>query len=1782
MSNNQSQLNQNIFNNEQINPNGGGSPFSDNDQHSLFNPNYNPQQMMMNGLASQLQQVGAHDINSLLSSQQNAQAFSNMNALNNMNNMNNNNLNNNNLGNNLTNNLSNMNNGNMGNSLNSNMAPKNQGQIGSNSLSSIYSQQQQMPMSSFLNIGNQLSNQQQNLMNQYNLNQLNNQLSNQISQLSQMQSYGQMNSGLNPLQTQVALAQLQMNPQYITTGNHAYIEYYKNNAQQQQQQQQNQQRQNSIHNSMPMQGMNDSSMAESGIQNKHQHDQSMNDSKNDSSVRDNSMNDSTSNESSNMTNTGMNDNSNHGSSLNDSSRSLQNQYQNQLHNQYQNSMQNQGFFQNHMQNSYSSSLQNSYSGTMQGSMSNNMSNNMQNNLSNNMQNNLQNNMQNNMQNNIQNNMQNNMQNNLQNNTQNNMQNGISNSSLQTSLASSIQQNLPPNLPPTLPPTLPSTMQLPPTLAASLPPNLPATLPPTLPVNRNMTPTVMMHLLMQRQKTISPHARSRPGANKKFISEDNEEEVVDDIPSSDEAEFSESSDETDFENLPDNYVPTDVTQRRTAGRENRKTVQHDDDELYNDDESDTSDIQDIEKSQEVLLEHIYMSRIVEGGIEYLVRFQDTQPALCNWVPEVLVSVIPNSKGHLDRFRSTPFALEDLPENSNYIVPVAHRRDTPTSKPELLFRFSYDNTVLFYWDFASDKITEDYFRNRVRVDAMTPALPVEQTLPDPSENLIISKEGNSLRPYQVDGVKWLLKCWKEQHGSILADEMGLGKTIQLLAFLTYLNKYTEWHGPFLIAVRTNTFKQWCDEIENWTDLSYLPYNSGPAQRSLMREHMFRALDNNGEPIPDTFSFNIFLVSYDVLLKDVEFLQRISWEVFVVDEGHRIKNKNGKKNNAMSVLFARQRIILTGTPIQNTLEELWTLLKFVSPNQFNDSPDFIQDEQIDKLNESQILTMRDRIRPHLLRRSLQDDVEHTIAPKDERIAFVSLTPVQRDLIRLTKLHKLWRLKGVQTSEEEMDASNEAIALNKICSHPFLIPEAESYYTRKLKMKRLDLLLYVSVKFQWLDHLLVVLKREGHRVLIFSQRVELLKLLNEFCLLKNYSTELLIGSMSDSDKTSAIERFSADDSEAFIFLISTRAGSEGLNLTVANTAIIFDPDWNPQNDLQAQARCHRIGQTQKVDVFRLITYQTYEHEMFVRAQRKLGLWLTLLGTRSVDDIFPGNAQSNIETIEIARPPIISKIHVDYNQPLPILLNSMSTIVHDFSLDSMNALEMPLSMMVDYGDGNDDESFLEQFPVSVDAGTRRTKRSRSRDLLLDFDSSLKIYYLMLKFGYGEWEKIASELPEHSSEQIRRFCVCLSIFAFRAMQPSNITYLPVLVSKILIEEPDFEFNMLLCSNKHTWAQVFPEDHDYALEVDSCKKLKEKLRENSFYFLSVVEMRLIAKSWCSFHAKDSFDINTLAPPVSDQDDSILRNILNYGEFDPFNLRVQAIINKMRSDIIMAQLDDYAMKFQWWTGIEFNALMAVLKNYRYTPSEMVDFHSKTAILSKSTYQIRIFVTRLKKMLERRQKGSLLLPKDMHMMRDAPKTLQSAKGFTAWVNILVRECEDLAYREELIELIHKKVDDMPDIPETQEWSDFHTKKYLKLLIQHGVDALTDILQDRRYGFKEFLTQSDIDFLAGKKKRRNLITSTLPDFVFNEDELYAFLKGEIDPFAPVEERSLYMHNEDSSEANTITLEDYIYSEDDEITGKSRKNANQYAFSSDTDVSSTDFESQTDEQEEEFKPPEE
>jgi len=1099
---------------------------------------------------------------------------------------------------------------------------------------------------------------------------------------------------------------------------------------------------------------------------------------------------------------------------------------------------------------------------------------------------------------------------------------------------------------------------------------------------------------------------------------------------------ESSD-SDFSGIENNGIDEERYEgifERRATRKRASSVNYKEEEIG-------ENIEEIPTSSSEKIEHIYFCRKQN---EYLVSFQETS-FICQWMNYEQLSLIPNSATHLTRFQSMPIDFNTfITQNDCKPIPIAHRKRITENRYDFLFRVNYENTILFYWDSPTQEMVNLYSSNRIKVDLITPN--VNLPLPSPRDN-IISNSGSFLRPYQLEGLQWLIKCWISKHGSILADEMGLGKTIQVLAFLAYLNENVGWKGPHIITVRTNCFKQWCDEIEKWTKLKYIPYNAGPQQRKLIRDFQFPFLDNQGSPLPNTIGFNILLVSYDVLLKDSEFLNKYQWQCVIVDEGHRIKNSNGKKNNAITGLMAKHRIILTGTPIQNTLGELWSLLKFVSPMSFSKDPSYIEsDIDIENLSTDVIKSFRQIIAPHILRRTVSE-AEHQMAPKEERVAFIQISDTQQELMRLIKLHALWRLKGVQTNENTIDTSHESSYLRKVCSHPFMIDGANEYYTKKFRLPRLELLLKVSSKFEWLDKTLTYLKANGHRVLIFSQSVKLLRLLKEYCDLKDYSHEMLIGSMSDSEKTASISRFADDSSTSFIFLISTRAGSEGLNLTVADTAIIFDPDWNPQNDLQAQARCHRIGQTQKVNVIRLLTYQTYEHEMFVRAQKKLELWLTLLGSK--------NTEAQESTIpSLIKPPNLYSCQCDFST-LNSLLETISTVVSDFSLSALKVLEKPLEETILWNNCETDEQLIDRFPVELDEGlSRRMKRSRTRELSIGPLEAKEIFDLFKKYGYNKWNDISSSVPEYTNGQIERFCLCILVYALRSQSPTIVLQYPFILSVLQYHFPDFVLDLVICNNRVYWDKAITEEHDFYSESECCLYLKEELFENGNEFLQIIEMKMEFNYWSNFKDVENVSSKLLNLNIQEFQSNVTK-VISFSSFNPLDLGLQETLSIIRAMILEKQDYSHIYTFSWWTANEIAVLLDSLQKYCYSIEDPIGFHSKTNILTKPTSDVSSLATYIRHRLMNFHDSVIEIPTVLSHISDAPEEVIGLKAVFSYPKFNNEECESLLNRIVFLETIKEQILMNYPIFDGYSWDVKKCNDVLDGIYRFGIENIQSIAQ-------------------------------------------------------------------------------------------------------------------------------
>uniref|UniRef100_A0A452IK96 Chromodomain-helicase-DNA-binding protein 7 n=1 Tax=Gopherus agassizii TaxID=38772 RepID=A0A452IK96_9SAUR len=488
---------------------------------------------------------------------------------------------------------------------------------------------------------------------------------------------------------------------------------------------------------------------------------------------------------------------------------------------------------------------------------------------------------------------------------------------------------------------------------------------------------------------------------------------------------------------------------------------------------------------------------------------------------------------------------------------------------------------------------------------------------SENSREYKNNNKLREYQLEGVNWLLFNWYNTRNCILADEMGLGKTIQSITFLyeIYLKGI---HGPFLVIAPLSTIPNWEREFRTWTELNVVVYHGSQASRRTIQLYEMYFKDPQGRVIKGSYKFHAIITTFEMILTDCPELRNIPWRCVVIDEAHRLKNRNCKLLEGLKMMDLEHKVLLTGTPLQNTVEELFSLLHFLEPGRFPSETTFMQ-EFGDLKTEEQVQKLQAILKPMMLRR-LKEDVEKNLAPKEETIIEVELTNIQKKYYRaiLEKNFTFLSKGGGQANVPNL--LNTMMELRKCCNHPYLINGAEEKILEEFKEThnadspdfQLQAMIQAAGKLVLIDKLLPKLKAGGHRVLIFSQMVRCLDILEDYLIQRRYPYERIDGRVRGNLRQAAIDRFSRPDSDRFVFLLCTRAGGLGINLTAADTCIIFDSDWNPQNDLQAQARCHRIGQSKSVKIYRLITRNSYEREMFDKASLKLGLDKAVLQSMS------------------------------------------------------------------------------------------------------------------------------------------------------------------------------------------------------------------------------------------------------------------------------------------------------------------------------------------------------------------------------------------------------------------------------------------------------------------------------------------------------------------------------------------------------------------------------------------
>ena len=392
------------------------------------------------------------------------------------------------------------------------------------------------------------------------------------------------------------------------------------------------------------------------------------------------------------------------------------------------------------------------------------------------------------------------------------------------------------------------------------------------------------------------------------------------------------------------------------------------------------------------------------------------------------------------------------------------------------------------------------------------------------------------------------------------------------------------------RVRSINNWAREFAQWIpEINILVFQGAKEERQeLVKDRLL------------TQDFDVCITSYEMVLREKAHFKKFAWEYIIIDEAHRIKNEESMLSQIVRLFNSRNRLLITGTPLQNNLHELWALLNFLLPDVFSDSGAFDQwFQQQDADQDAVVQQLHKVLRPFLLRR-VKSDVEKGLKPKKETNIYVGMSEMQVKWYRRILEKDIDAVNGaVGKREGKTRLLNIVMQLRKCCNHPYLFDGAEPGppYTND------EHLVFNSGKMVILDKLLKRMKQQGSRALIFSQMSRVLDILEDYCVMREYKYCRIDGSTAHEDRISAIDDYNKEGSEKFIFLLTTRAGGLGINLTSADIVVLYDSDWNPQADLQAMDRAHRIGQTKQVYVYRFVTENAIEEKVLERAAQKLRL---------------------------------------------------------------------------------------------------------------------------------------------------------------------------------------------------------------------------------------------------------------------------------------------------------------------------------------------------------------------------------------------------------------------------------------------------------------------------------------------------------------------------------------------------------------------------------------------------
>lgn len=992
----------------------------------------------------------------------------------------------------------------------------------------------------------------------------------------------------------------------------------------------------------------------------------------------------------------------------------------------------------------------------------------------------------------------------------------------------------------------------------------------------------------------------------------------------------------------------------------------------------------------IISNIYMSRKTDSGIEFLIQFKDDGSPFCSWINEKEIFDNPSFPHQLEFFQKNPFDFKLLQETEHSSITVITHRIFQTHKIYLFNVSTMAFNVYFWENTVKNEIENDAVRN---YEYYFHRFSVENTETMPE---IPSFTSDSLQPHQISGIEWLLSHYKNNEQCILGDEKSLGSMNLFIEFLSYLSEYVT--GPFLLVLHSNQIPKWKDELNQHKKLYCLVYDGDEKSCEVMREYGFHSVSDDGISQDNYFSFNVLIVSYEILKRDFQHLCHFYFRLVCID--------NPASSDLDLLSFDKMyKVVIYDNLIESSTKTIVKIITYLRPELHLNESLFtkVYKQRAKQLFESIILCRTCR------------SISSLDCSTKEYIGFIMPTSIQRMMLRLIDLHQLHRI--CQPEDRYLfDFTSNDILSQKVCDHPYLIDGAESFLTLKIGGEKRNRLVGVSSKFVVLDRILPITLRKNVKVVIFTKSNSFLRLIEEFCNISNWPYLVVNDQLDSVEKTQKIDQFNTDPNCRILLSQINLNFSE---ISAAALIFIFDSCWNPiDNDISKKS--------EKL-VIRLITFGTIENDSYIELRKQRDLWESILITQSSEKTNSG----------LICPPDFSALS---DQPssddFVSEINRIMQLVPSDSIFENATIENSMS----------DNEFLEYVDNSLPCIKKNSDINKTlsrHDFFLLIDN-------LKKFGYGEFKDIADHLHWLNETQLFQYCAVIVIFSFQSICGFDVPLFPVLISKLNMTVPDFSVDLLFANCQK---RIFPEISNQV------SKYRSEISLEAFNILNILEIRCLYKIWSGHFGSDYFVFSRL-PPIHNHDyDWGLFNALISNNDINVNERIEDIVMQIKYDLLIENVFESNQVFDWWCRGEFEAVLRVFKNFGFDLIYSKEFHSRTGLFSKSLKDIKKFALGLKTSI---CTGNNLYPTvhQMNLAPEFVQKLPSFSEWSNLKEediLQVKFADDLMSSIKFLLSHFDKI--QFDLP--LNWTNKRFKKLLLLLAQFGIGLYENILNDSSYGF-------------------------------------------------------------------------------------------------------------------------